>query len=235
MKKHMMTDYKRLARYYYGGSVFLAFDTETTGLRCKDDQLLEIGAVKFNKDGLIGEPFDALIKPPVPIPPFITDLTHITEEMVKDKPPVKNALWGFLSYIGDSNVILLAHNAPFDLGFVQTNMEKANLGELKNKTVDTLPLSRWAYPELAKNPEKGQYKLQSLAKTLEINVIEAHRASDDARVCMELFKRIIKDKWPEYSAEHSGQSNSVDSINDSGDDSNASHEEQSLDPQGSLF
>ena len=113
--------------------------------------------------------------------------------MAQDGVSESSALLSFLSYLDTQNTVLIAHNAPFDLGFMHAGLERCALGPLKNKCIDTLPLARWAYPKLVLEPQKGQYKLQSLASRFCINVMAAHRASDDARVCMEVFKRILSD------------------------------------------
>ena len=189
----LFRDFKHLAKLYYSGARFVAFDTETTGLHPDQDNLLEIGAVMFDYNGMIGSPFDELIKPPFGIPSFISELTHITDEMVQDKGDEGSVVPSFLNYLNDRETVLVAHNAPFDVGFVNASLQRLNRPYLPNLVVDTLPLSRWAYPKLALEAEKGQYKLQSLAKRFEINVFQAHRADDDARVCMELFKKIISD------------------------------------------
>ena len=188
----LFRDYKHLAREYYSGTVFVAFDTETTGLHSDSDFLIEIGAVKFTCAGELSR-YDQLIKPPVPITPFLTNLTHITNEMVQDMPQANRVLPDFMRFLGDSKTILLAHNAPFDLGFVNAELARISYPCIPNKCIDTLPLARWAYPKLTEEKTSGQYKLQSLAKRFEIDVFAAHRADDDARVCMELFKRILKD------------------------------------------
>lgn len=190
-KIHLIRNFKHLARYLYGGSVFCAFDTETTGLKCLDDYVIEIGAVKFNKDGVIST-FNQLVKPPVAVPEFISNLTGITNEQIAYCEPVSKVLPDFLRFI--DNTILVAHNAPFDMGFINSELNRSLLPPLNNKVIDTLPLSRWAYPQFAKETEeKGQYKLQNLAKRFDIDVVSAHRACDDARVCMEVFLRAIKD------------------------------------------
>lgn len=187
----LFRDYKHLARLFYDGTVFVAFDTETTGLHAGSDSLIEIGAVKFDRNGIIGSSFDELIKPPVPIPEFITQITNINNDMVQNCRCANDVVSDFLSYIKDA--VLLAHNAPFDVGFINAETMLSKKSYLKNLVVDTLPLARWAYPDFINEAEKGQYKLQSLAKRFNITVINAHRADDDARVCMELFNRIIKD------------------------------------------
>lgn len=189
----LFRDYKHLAKLFYSGQTFIAFDTETTGLKASENYVIEIGAVKFNYSRLVGKPFDLLIKPPCPIHPSLTELTHISEDMLKDCPSAKEAMPLFLNYIESKDAILLAHNAPFDLAFVDTELSRSGINELQNLTVDTLPLARWAWPGLAQLEEKGQYKLQSLAKRFNVNVLSAHRAHDDARVCMEIFKKIIED------------------------------------------
>ncbi len=189
----MFRDYKHLAKLYYSGATFVAFDTETTGLKAEENNIIEIGAVKFNYKGLIGEPFDVLIKPPYGIPPYLTELTHITNQMVADKAAAAEVLPDFLTYLEDRDTILVAHNAPFDLGFIDTELMRAGLPELPNLTVDTLPLARWAWPGLSLVKEKGQYQLQSLAKRFKVDVHSAHRANDDARVCMEIFLKCIED------------------------------------------
>ena len=194
-KMYLYRDYKHLARLFYSGAVFVAFDTETTGLHSETDYLMEVGAIKFTCNGEISR-FDQLIKPPIPILPFLTNLTHITNEMVKDCPSASKVLPDFLRFIGDKNAVLLAHNAPFDLGFLNVELVRMSVPTIHNQCIDTLPLARWAYPKFINETEKGPYKLQSLAKRFEIQVLAAHRADDDARVLMELFKRIIKDTIP---------------------------------------
>ena len=78
----IFNSFRNLAKEFYSGKTFVAFDTETTGLKAEKEFIIEIGAVKFNCDGIIGEPFDILIKPPIELPQFIKDLTHITDKMI---------------------------------------------------------------------------------------------------------------------------------------------------------
>lgn len=171
--------------------MFVAFDTETTGLDKDQDHLIEIGAYRFDRNGVIGEPFSILIKPPVPLSPFIQNLTHITPQMLQNADDAKTAVKKFLDFIQKDDM-LVAHNAPFDLGFVNMALMVHHHTELSNICIDTLPLARWAFPTEEKAP-KGTYTLQTLAARFNINVEAAHRAHDDARVCMELLKRIVED------------------------------------------
>lgn len=179
-----LEDYRKLQSLLDSGETFIAFDTETTGLRPETDRVLEIGAVKFNKTGILDK-FETLINPQKPIPPECTEINHITDEMVKDAPLAKDALSSFVEFIKDG--ILIAHNATFDINFINSELEREKFKTLGNKVIDTLNVVRWAYPLL------GKYNLQLMARLMNVNVEDAHRAYDDARVCMEIFTKTIKD------------------------------------------
>ena len=181
---HLLTDYRRMNSLVQSGAVFCAFDTETTGLQSVTDRVIELGAVKFDKNGVI-DSFDTLINPQIPLPPMCQQISHITDEMVCDKPIAAAVLPDFLRFA--SGCILVAHNALFDVKFVDAELKRAGLLPLKQQTIDTLNFSRWAYPA------NGHWKLQFLAAQFGIEVKSAHRASDDARVCMEVFLRCIRD------------------------------------------
>ena len=180
----LIEDFRKLQILLDSGATFIAFDTETTGLSSTTDRVIEIGAVKFDKDG-IKEKFETLINPQKPIPPECTEINHITDEMVKDAPLAEEALKNFSSFIKDG--ILIAHNVNFDLNFINEELSRAKLPETKNKALDTLTFVRWAYPLL------GKYNLQLMARLMNIDVTEAHRAYDDARVCMEVFLKTLED------------------------------------------
>ena len=177
-----MKTIKQILRLYQGGEIFTAFDTETTGLMNKTDKIIEIGAVKFNKDGIIDK-FSTLINPQMPIPFCATKVNGITNQMVANQPTFAHICDDFLDFI--NGTILVAHNANFDIGFVNAELLRLNKSELKKPNipaVDTLKNSRKIYPEL------GKYNLQFLANEFCISVESAHRALDDARVCMEVFQ-----------------------------------------------
>lgn len=175
----ILKDYKKLHHFFENGEVFTAFDTETTDISPTTGRIMELGAVKFNKNGVIGT-FSKLINPGTPIPSFVTNLTHITDEMVKDSPFMKDVLPSFLEFIGDT--ILIAHNAGFDLNFLNAECEWAGLPLTKNRCIDTLQYSRWTVPNVEK------HKLDFLADTFKINKGSSHRALDDAKTCMELYR-----------------------------------------------
>lgn len=174
---------RELLRLYQGGAVFTAFDTETTGLSANNDRLLEIGAVQFSKKGVL-DTFNQLINPCCPLSPAAMAVNNITPQMVKDCPSETQVLPGFLHFIGDS--VLLAHNANFDLKFVNTALVRSGYQSLQNKTGDTVHLAKAAFPELP------NHKLQTLAHHFGIHPGNAHRAQDDARVCMEVFLRCLQ-------------------------------------------
>lgn len=190
-KQKIFRSYKKLLDLYNCNYSFVAFDTETTGLHTRSDYVIELGAVKFSFCSKKVETFNKLIKPPVTIPYFITNLTHIDNKMVFNQPTAKEVLPQFIDFLQGNNTILVAHNAPFDLAIINSELYRIGKPPLKNLTVDTLPLARYTYPELCGT--KGNYSLQALAKRFCLQVKQAHRAEDDARVCMELFKKIIND------------------------------------------
>jgi DNA polymerase-3 subunit epsilon len=192
----------------------VAFDLETTGLDPKRERIVEIGAVKFDRRGPIGR-FSVLIDPGIPMPAEASRINGITDAMLAGKPSLDEVLPDFLRFIGDA--FLVAHNAPFDCSFLDAALaerwEKARkakvedpaqgsllaaaadeipgtaavktwappFGALPNRVVDTRIYAKEAFPN------RWKYNLQDLAKFLGVNALEAHRAEDDARVCMEVF------------------------------------------------
>lgn len=177
-------DYRNLRRLFESGEVFCAFDTETTGLSASRDNIIEIGAVKFDKGGTISQ-FDSFVKIPFPLPPQITNITGISDDMLSGAPCIGNVMADFCGF--SRGTILVAHNAMFDWNFVEQELARLSLPRMKNKLIDTLDAARWAYPL------NKRHSLHYLAAGLKIPVKEAHRAYDDARVCMEIFLRILRD------------------------------------------
>ncbi|MCA1949836.1 MAG: 3'-5' exonuclease [Treponema sp.] len=199
-----------------GRTTFIAFDTETTGLEPKTDRIVEIGAVKFDSLGPIGR-FSVLINPGIPMPAEASRVNGITDEMLSKQPPIEEVLPDFLSFIGSGVLVahnapfdLSFINAALarlwaaaedreKRAFDQPSLldeeepgQKAHIDEerplwkppcaaLPNRVVDTRIMAK----ELI--PGRYSYKLQDLAEYLQIKALEAHRAEDDARVCMEVF------------------------------------------------
>lgn len=177
---------EQLLQSFLGGEVFTAFDTETTGLSSKYEKIIEIGAVKFDKNGII-DTYSVLINPEKVISSNITSITGITNQMVSDCKTFSEIAPSFLNFINETK--LVAHNSKFDIGFVNAELEKTpynNLRKSQCNAVDTVKVTQKVFPALP------CYKLQELAKHFNIKVDAAHRAYDDARVCMELFVICMK-------------------------------------------
>lgn len=181
----ILKEFKKLYRLYEDGAIFTSIDTETTTPSSKTGRIIEIGAVQFSKDGVISK-WHHLFNPHCEIPEFITDLTHITNEMVCECPFIEEYISDFKEYIGKS--ILIAHNAQFDLNFLNMECSKANITPTTNNTIDTLQYSRWAFPAVE------SHKLAYLADYFGIDKGKSHRAMDDAITCMELFKKCVEIK-----------------------------------------
>lgn len=155
----------------------IILDIETTGLSPLTEEITEIGALKV-VDGKIVETFSQLINPGKPISARITEITGITDEMVKDKPGIDVVLPQFLDFCGDDFIV--GHNVGFDYGFLRVNAEKLKLRFVK-QGLDTLKITSCLYPEL---PSKS---LTNLIKTFDIDRTNAHRAFDDAKATYELL------------------------------------------------
>ena len=176
-----MTSYDWLAAVY-DTAAFIAFDTETTGLDPASGRIVEIGAVKFDRCGVIAR-YNVLINPEMPMPEEAGKVNGITDAMLKDKPVIADVFPDFFDFIGTG--VLVAHNAPFDINYVNAELKRAGKPPLTNKVVDTRIFAKEILPGLS------SYALQDLAVQLGITALEAHRAEDDARVCMELFDKIL--------------------------------------------
>ncbi|MEL3906532.1 MAG: 3'-5' exonuclease [Treponema sp.] len=184
-----MTSYDWLAAVH-DTAAFIAFDTETTGLDPASGRIVEIGAIKFDRRGIIAR-YNVLINPEMPMPEEAGKVNGITDEMLKGKPLINEVFPDFLSFIGSG--VLVAHNAPFDVNYVNTELKHANRPQLVNKVVDTRIFAKEVFPKLP------SYALQDLALQFGITALEAHRAEDDARVCMELFQHTLN-RFLKYNA-----------------------------------
>ena len=159
----------------------VAIDIETTGLDAQRDAIIEVAAVRFNGRRVEGE-WTSLINPNRPIPPTITQLTGITNDMIRNAPPLRAVLQDLEAFIGSDPV--LGHNVRFDLGFLQQQ------GILQlNEVIDTYELAAVLIPTAPR------YNLGSLGQIMGILLENSHRALDDARlthaVFMELYDRAL--------------------------------------------
>lgn len=156
---------------------FICFDIETTGLSANRDKITEIGAVKV-ENGQITDTFSTFANPGMPIPAKITELTGITDAMVKDAPSQSEAVSAFLEFAGDN--VLVAHNAPFDTSFIRKACENMNR-EYDYTSIDTVAISRAILTDI-KN-----CKLDTVAKYLRLGDFNHHRATDDAEMLARIF------------------------------------------------
>ena len=167
------------------GTTFVVFDTETTGFNAGgSDQMIEIGAVKICDDEII-DVFDELIDPGRHIPDKITALTCISDDMVQGKDNEEIVTKRFLEWVGDAPMV--AHNAKFDISFLEMAMKKYNLGEFKNTVIDTLELSRTLDQGFAR------HSLSALVARYNVPWEEDahHRASYDAEGTARVFAKMI--------------------------------------------
>ncbi|MEE0452560.1 PolC-type DNA polymerase III [Peptacetobacter sp.] len=160
---------------------FVVFDLETTGFSNINDKITEIGAVKI-RDFEIVDRFSELVNPEKDISYRVQELTGITNEMVKDKPTIEEILPKFMEFVGDD--VLVAHNADFDTGFIMQKCKEQGL-EYKNKKVDTLMLARIMLPNLKR------YKLDKVAKEVGVQLLNHHRAVDDAEATANIFIKFL--------------------------------------------
>jgi len=158
-------------------TAIVAIDIETTGLDSQSDAITEIGAVRFNGRRIEAE-WSTLINPGRAIPALITQLTGITNEMVRNAPPIRAVVQELADFVGDAPV--LGHNVRFDLSFLQ----RYGLFEL-NEVLDTYELASVLLPDASR------YNLSALGQLLGILLPANHRALDDARVTHAVFLQLF--------------------------------------------
>ena len=167
---------------------YIVIDIETTGLYPeRGDRIIEIAALPILDNELsINNSYNQLINPGINIPKNIVNLVHITDTMVKDAPSLKEVLPSFLSYI--KNYPLIAHNASFDIGFLNFYLNTLNLNTIKNRVIDTMVLSKEVFDN-----EKS-HSLDAVAKRLgiELKTIQRHRALGDVILTAKVFLKLRK-------------------------------------------
>jgi DNA polymerase III epsilon subunit family exonuclease len=160
------------------------------GLSAQSDRIVEIGAIAFRMlkkagswtAGVEGE-FSTLVNPGRPIPPEVSAIHGIDDLSVSAAPNFAKAADVFCPFM--EGAILVAHNAPFDLGFLKAEATRAGLQVPQNSAYDTIAIAKTAVSGLP------SYSLKALASSFGITQHSAHRGADDARVCMELFAKCI--------------------------------------------
>lgn len=165
---------------------YCVFDLETTGLSTRFDHIIEFGGVLVeNRD--ITSAKQMFIKPPVELSAFTTSLTNITEEHLRNAPTIEEAMDELLAFIGDR--ILVAHNAQFDVNFLNDALIRMGREPLKNPVIDTLDLSR------SLHADRKAHRLGNIARVYNIRYDEevAHRADYDAKVLAQVYLNMLND------------------------------------------
>jgi DNA polymerase-3 subunit epsilon len=166
-------------------TTFVVFDLETTGTRPGPDGITEIGAVKVRGGKVLGE-FATFVNPGMPIPPQIVSLTGITTAMVHDAPRIERVLPAFLEFI--AGAVLVAHNSPFDTGFMRAACQAHGYLWPRAAVVCTVRLARRVIPR----EETPSYRLSALAALFGARTTPNHRALDDARATVDVLHALLE-------------------------------------------
>ncbi|MBS3680014.1 PolC-type DNA polymerase III [Ornithinibacillus massiliensis] len=164
-------------------ATYVVFDVETTGLSAVYDTIIELAAVKIHQ-GEIVDRFESFANPHHPLSQTTIDLTGITDDMVKNAPEINDVLRDFYNWSGDA--VFVAHNASFDIGFLNQGYNKIGYDKVTNPVIDTLELARFLFPEL-KN-----HRLNTLCKHLDIELTQHHRAIYDAEATGYLLWKLVQ-------------------------------------------
>lgn len=159
---------------------FVAIDVETTGLSPVYNELIEVSAIKYENAKKI-DTFSTLIKPRKEISITITNITGITNEMVKDAPRLEEVMPKLIDFIGEYPIV--AHNANFDYNFLQNNSNKSFS---KNKVIDTVAISRKMLPNLP------NHKLNTVSRYIGIQEEWFHRAEFDCECCAKIYIKFLE-------------------------------------------
>jgi len=186
MSEDVLTAVNRPMAQNLMDSEYVLFDLETSGLSNQYDRIIEFGAVKV-KQGLILERMQMFVKAPVKLSPFIIEKTNIKQSDIDNAQPEEVFIDQWLDFFKDA--ILVAHNANFDIGFINEALHRTNKPKLENTVIDTLALSKLLLDD------KRTYKLGSIAKHYKITYddITAHRADYDAEILKDVFAKLLED------------------------------------------
>jgi DNA polymerase III subunit epsilon len=164
---------------------FTVVDVETTGWAPDEAGITEIGAVRVH-DGRVVAEYSSLVNPGTPVPPAITELTGISDQMLVSAPPVAAVLPGLLAFAEGS--VIAAHNAPFDLGFLTAACARIGRAWPAFEVLDTVRLARHLMATPQEVPDR---KLATLASFFDTPVRPSHRALDDARATAAVLGRLL--------------------------------------------
>lgn len=168
---------------------YIVLDIETTGLNPNSNEIIELSALKV-VNGKIHEEYSKLVKPSGYLSPFITRLTGINSEMLKNAPHIKEAVKEFNDFCSDS--IIVGHNITFDIGFINAKLQKYHNVPFDNEYIDTLTIARKLLPQL-KNK-----KLGTIAQHFNLDTEGMHRGLKDCSVtnsCYCKFKEMVIEKF----------------------------------------
>ncbi len=167
--------------------VFVVFDIETTGLSILDDEIIEISAIKIQGQQTIDR-FDTFVKPTQALSAFTTELTSITDADVAEAPSLASVLTDFQTFAEGS--ILVAHNASFDVDFIEAAMRKVDVFKSSYPKMDTLHMARQLYGQKLK-----RFNLKAVAKHFNVELTQHHRAEADTFATAEIFKSMISEQY----------------------------------------
>ncbi|MDR0270042.1 PolC-type DNA polymerase III [Paenibacillus sp.] len=165
-------------------ATYIVFDIETTGLSITNSKITELAAVKMHEGQEIDR-YATFVNPHEKIPYHIQQLTNITDDMVKDAPDLEPVLQEFVKFVGDG--VLVAHNARFDVGFIQASLREYGMPLLENPALDTLELARLLHPTM-KN-----HRLNTLADKYKVLLESHHRAIDDTIALAGILNGLLAD------------------------------------------
>ena len=184
VEAYLVDDLKDIVEHSKGQSLddtYVVFDIETTGFSPEKNKIIEIGAVKV-VGGQITDRFSQFVNPEVPIPYEIEELTSIRDDMVMDAPKIEEVLPEFMKFC--EGAVMVAHNAAFDMSFIRKNCDRQGL-PCEFTVADTVAMARYLMPQL------NRFKLDTIAKALNIVLANHHRAVDDAGCTAEIFIKFI--------------------------------------------
>jgi DNA polymerase III epsilon subunit family exonuclease len=168
---------------WYELGPFTVFDVETTGMSARNNRIVEIAAIHIEKNGTMSR-YASLVNPGCMIPERATHIHHITNEMVAGAPKFRQVGFEFIEFAADST--LVAHNARFDLAFLQESLVRCGLPQWRGKTMDSIRLFKQAYDGLP------SYSLQNLRRAFNLQDLrpglQAHRAAADVEWTVQLLE-----------------------------------------------
>ncbi len=178
----MIIDFSEVLRQAIRQTTFVVVDVETTGLSPREGGITEIAMIKV-RNGMLWDEFTTLVNPLTPISDEITALTGIDDEMVAHSPTAQEVAAPIFEFLGDG--VFTAHNAPFDLGFVNSTLAKGKLEAIRNPVICTVKLARRLLPNLQSK------SLGPVTKQLGIRNSQRHRAAGDAYATAQVLIKFL--------------------------------------------